>query len=136
MSTVRQHLAAFHKAAAAHHEAMYGHFSAMSECMTKAESDPAMKTMGGHYAKVAAEHKSHAAFHSQQCSACEKSIETDLEKVVPLPTGFSIALPDNPSATLTAVPRHGQPKIDASGRPNVPMEFAKLASIEDDGDED
>jgi hypothetical protein len=102
MATVREHLEKFH--------------SEMSKCHTAAMDKGAEPEF----------HKAAAAVHDAFKEACAKATADDLNKLVPLPHGFSRLAPDNPNR---AVPRHGAPPLQKAV---VDEEFAHLISSGDD----
>ena len=121
MATVREHLKKAHQAMAEHHRNMA---ACHGDAMGKAD-DP-------HHAfhkSAKAEHEAAAQAHDEMCNECAKAMDADLNKIQPLPHGFSRVTPDNPNR---AVPRHGAPPLQKAV---VAEEFAHLVSSGDDRDE-
>ena len=124
--TARQHLASFHKRAAAHYRRMSEHFGGLASRLGKADKsdmkDDDQQAVGDceKILKAAAvEARDMADFHDgafEECSKAEDSIQVPASGV----TGFNRAAGDriipNFVSTVTptapqfqAVPRHGQP---------------------------
>jgi hypothetical protein len=72
---------------------------------------------------------SHSNYHGEQVEACKKALDAEMNKLVP--SNVSAIVPDLP-ADIRRVPRTGQPKVPV--KPNVPLEFEKVFSI--DGDDE
>lgn len=121
MATVRQHLKTMHEGMVAHHKAM-------SACHMAA-CNKAMDYQKEFHEAAGAEHANMADWHSEQADACSKAMDSDLNKLQPLPTGFRRVAPTAP----IAVPRAGGPPIQ---KPNVPEEFADLVKVSDDRDDE
>ena len=114
MATVREHLKTAHAAMAEHHRNMA---SCHGEAMGKAD-DP-------HHAfhkSAKAEHEAAAQTHDDMCNECAKAAESDLNKIQPLPHGFSRVAP-----THTPVPRTGAPPLQV---PAVDDEFSKALGLD------
>jgi hypothetical protein len=130
-ASVREHLIHLHKTAADHHKELAGHYEGLSKCLDKAEGADSGKTF---LKAIADEHSSMAQFHTDAANACEKATASaDLEKRADtlVPTNISAVVPDRPG--VRAVPRAGQQPIQTG--PNVPLEFSKLVSTEDEEEE-
>ena len=136
MSTVREHLSAHHAKAAKFHEAAAKEHSGLAEShhgsakLDGAAHDGAIgthhKTMAAHHEKLSDLHKGYADHHSSQAEACMKGMDAgDLNKLVP--TNVSGVTPG-----VRIVPRHGQPAPGSAEKPNVPVEFQKMFSVEDE----
>lgn len=140
MSTsVRQHLANFHREAEQHHLTMSKHHDALATAMhglAKSFSKAAKDDENEHSKKFSAlarahegavaEHQRLAEFHGEQKEACAKAAEGDLAKLVP--SSVSRITPDNPQ--FRVVPRAGQrPIADAA---TVPLEFQRLFKVDED----
>ena len=105
MTKVSEHLHAFHRAAHGHHAEM------VAAHQTALEKAAAMEPGGGPHSTFLktsiASHEKMAAHHLAQMAECQKAVESDLNKTMPLPAGLSIVAPDRPG--IRAVPRTGSP---------------------------
>jgi hypothetical protein len=100
--------------------------------VTEAQKDSKalLETMAGMHSEMGQEHSDMAAYHGDAFEACEKGTDAvDLNKVVPLPAGFSVVAPTPPIRTVF---RTGQKEFSA---PLVDPAFAHLVKIEDGLDE-
>lgn len=136
MSTMREHMAAFHKSAAQHHLDASKQHAMLAECFGKLNGDDAdtfRKIADGHSA-LADSHATASEQHVQGCKDCEKreyaaGAGDDLTKMVP----------DRISSVMTsdfvrAVPRFGAPTVADADVSRVPEQFRKLVSRMDDDD--
>ena len=145
MSTVRQHLQTLHTNLADHHQKktehhakMASHFAKLAKHLGKTETTEAAKDSKGILEALASEHEEmsqhHAGqveFHHAQIEGCMKGMDSDLEKranqLQPL-NGISGVTPG-----VRAVPRPGQQPVNkAPEKPNVPLEFQKLFTVEEE----
>jgi hypothetical protein len=124
VSKVSQHLAGFHKTAAAHHAEMAVSHRTLSEHFEKCASMSKVKQADESAAELlqgcadahshaANSHDAQAEYHQKAMEACSKAIEaSDLEKsdMEPLPAGLSRVAPERTS-TIRAVPRTGAPQV-------------------------
>jgi len=126
MATVKEHLQKMHQAMSDHH-------TLMAKCHSTAMGKAVAGDVNHEYHKTsAALHEAAASSHDEMCETCVKGTDViDLAKrgdqVQPLPPGLSRLAPNAPR--VTAVPRHGHPVAAAA---NVPAQFAKLVSTEDE----
>jgi hypothetical protein len=148
--SVKQHLIEMHTQAGEHavahgtfHKTMSRHFSKLAECAkaTKSElkngqEDPATiaAAISAEHASMAEECADQAAYHVQCCkdlSASMKAagVDDDLSAMRPLPEGLSVIHGDMPVNKL--VLRLGMREPE---RPNVPREFEKLVSVNDEAE--
>lgn len=115
MPSVRNHLSEFHEKAASHHAALHEHFTELSKCLGKSDTEASAKATLG---KIAAEHQSQSAYHERACKDCAKAEHADLEKrgneIVPPPPGLTRIAPDH-----ILVPRFGQPPRPEDTRKNL-----------------
>lgn len=143
---VADHLAAFHKHAAEHHDTLHACYSKIAGFGKASKSD--MKDGdGGSLAdclqKIADTHADAAEFHKGMMAECSKSMDPEFSKAASpefekrlahlentmAPTQVSGVAPDNPMRGLSAVPRFGARPI--ADRPAVPLQFEKLSQIEE-----
>ena len=117
-----------HSHAASHHGVKAEAYHALSE----AEADPTVKKT---YQALGAHHEGEQSYHEEQASchakAAKAEVAAELSKTPPaLPKGFTVAAPTPPGVTM--VPRNGAfvPPAPAA-EPNVPLQFKKLFTIED-----
>jgi hypothetical protein len=121
--TVREHLAHFHKSAAATHRALAeAHGVAMAK---ESLGDDAQEF----HKSCADVHAGAANWHDNAFAECSKAAEGDMNKVVP--TGVSVVHSAAPEG-ITGVPRTGSRPMPAREEPNVPLEFQKLVAIDDE----
>jgi hypothetical protein len=128
MSTMKNHLADFHKRASEHHANMAGHFQRIAKCVEKTEAanGSGKETLSA----MADEHVAMSEYHSAACDKCAKAAASDLEKANQvMPTRVSAIAPTAPAR---AVPRFGQPETPAAAA--VPYQFAKLVEIDERDD--
>jgi hypothetical protein len=82
-------------------------------------------------------HKGMAAAHEEcagKLAECMKALAAaDLEKSRQLPAGITNVTPERP--TVRPIPRTGAPAPGERTAPNVPLEFVKLFSVDDENEE-
>jgi hypothetical protein len=111
--TVREHLRKAHEAIAATHRELSNHHS----------TDKALSAI----------HDRAASAHEAMCDECSKAADGDLNKLVPSP--ITNVTPDR-RPTITPVPRTGaRPVNERPAAPNVPLEFVKLFSTDEENEE-
>lgn len=110
-STVAAHLREVHEALAEHHVRM-----------AKLAKDRGHKD-------TQSEHENMAAFHQEMAEKCAGGMDKAMAGHDP-----NAIVPDRIGAipTTFAMPRAGSPNLGSNGRPNVPVEFEKFVSVEDD----
>jgi hypothetical protein len=137
-----EHLATFHKTAAAHHGELAKCFGKLAGFGKAAKSEMKDDEGGGLadcLEKIVAAHVARAEYHKEAMAECEKAIEaSDLEKrkrenrVVP--SQISAVTPDAPQ-NVRAVPRTGGKPMPVAiqdiSRPNAPLDFQKLVGLEE-----
>jgi hypothetical protein len=133
MATMKEHLSAHHATAAKFHAAAAAEHSGLAALhhglakLDGAAHDGAIgehhKTMAAHHEKLSSLHKGYADHHATQSEACAKAADGDLNKLQPL-NGISAVNPG-----VRAVPRAGQRE---PAKLNVPVEFQKMFSVEDE----
>ncbi len=103
---------------------LQAHFQAMHDAHSTAMSEYDSGTIEHGF------HKAARAACAASMEACNKSagMEDDLNKLMPLPDGLSVLTPTPPGIRM--VPRAGQQPIPE--RPNVPSEFEKLVTVDED----
>jgi hypothetical protein len=120
MSRVSEHLHAMHKF---HHEgrgeAIANHTAALEKAMAMEPNGMVTTLLKAEIAR----HQKAQVYHGEAMTECEKATADHLNKLQP--TQISGIVPDVPRP----VPRFGQP---VPAKPNVPIEFEKVFSIEDD----
>jgi hypothetical protein len=139
MTTMREHLTAFHKMAAAHHLAMAKSFHQLGKCMSKSaksdmkdddETDPAevCKSMSDAHVEAGEYH-----------AACAKSLEDDGEHADKVEKGMhneqDRIVPDrihriNPTDGLRLAPRTGAPT--APQAPKVAPGLEKFVAVNEE----
>jgi hypothetical protein len=145
MSKVSEHLAGFHKTAAAHHAEMSVSHRALSEHFAKCASMSKVKqadesasdllqACADAHSHAANSHDAQAEYHKSAMEACQKAQQAaDLEKNRVEPTRVSGVAPDR-TGTLTAVPRTGARPMPVTQHP-VPssggVDFNKLIGLGD-----
>lgn len=140
------HLAAFHKHAAAHHDTLHACYSKIAGFGKAAKSqmkDGDGESLADCLQKIADTHEAAAEFHRGMMEDCSKvtgdelgksANTSDLVKRVTalentvIPTRVSAVVPNAPG--ITAVPRAGARPMP-SEKPNVPVAFEKLITIEE-----
>jgi hypothetical protein len=130
-------MAEHHVTKSQHHTAMSEHFAKLAK-MHKAKSD--MEDTADVYGAMAQAHTDMATEHQEmgeECVSCCKAlmesrkaamgVDDDLFAMRPLPEGLSVIHGDMPVNKLVLRPGMREPE-----RPNVPREFEKLVSVEDE----
>jgi hypothetical protein len=142
MATMREHLAGLHKNFAEHFREKSSHHQAVAKSheehaslhdelhkstgvkthkdfATRHRADAAVhKSMAGHYSEQ-------ADHHAGKAEDCAKAADDQMNKLAP--TAVSGVTRDNPN--IRAVPRPGQRE---PAKANVPVEFQKLFTVEDE----
>jgi hypothetical protein len=144
MATMREHLAGLHKnfaehfrKKASHHEEMHKSHTAHAALHDTLYKSTAMQVHKDFAAQHRADAKTHEGMaehysaqgdhHADQAEKCMKAADGDLNKLVP--TGVSGVTPTR----VVAVPRAGQRPLPTSAdKPDVPIEFQKLFTVEDE----
>jgi hypothetical protein len=124
MATMKNHLADMHKREAAHHTAAAGHFQELVKCIAKASNEEVTNGKDT-LAALVSEHQSMATYHADCADKCAKANDNDLDKLQPSQVS-GLALE---RSGIHAIPRTGQP---VPVIPNVPLEFEKVFSIDDE----
>jgi hypothetical protein len=135
MATMKEHMAAHHATAAKFHSAAAAEHSGLAALhhglakLDGAAHDGAVgehhKTMAAHHEKLSSLHKGYADHHADQAEKCAKAVDDQMNKLAP--TGVIGVTPNNPN--IRAVPRAGQRE---PAKANVPVEFQKLFTVEDE----
>jgi hypothetical protein len=120
-------------------KALSTHFAALAECAKAAKSEmqdgpPDIATLcakaSGEFATQSEAHTAAAENYMGLCKALQESRKAALssdDDLLPLPAGLSTLTPTKPG--VFAVPRAGQQPLPE--KPNVPREFEKLVSVDD-----
>jgi hypothetical protein len=136
MSRASEHIASeVHRADAKHHRAMAKskrNRATIARAMHKeagmsADTQSSHSRMADALDHEAELHEAHADHHEDAAEKCDKAAGDSMNKIVP--DGIS-GINRFPAGGITPVPRYGAP--DRSQKPNVPIEFEKLVSIEED----
>ena len=135
-----EHLAGFHKMAAAHHDTLakcYGKIAGVQKS-AKSEMKPDEQTsLAECLNKIAETHAAASEFHTAALQECTKAIEaSDLEKRrrenAIEPSQISGVAPDRKSEVRAVIRAGGkQMPIAATAHPNGPLDFEKLVGLSD-----
>jgi hypothetical protein len=80
--------------------------------------------LASRHAQIGENHRELSEFHSSMAKACQKAMDSDLEKVVP--DGIRGIIPNAPGVTM--VPRAGQRVVEKS---EVPLELEQIVGFDD-----
>jgi hypothetical protein len=132
-----EHLAGFHKHAAAHHETLakcYGKIAGVQKSAKSEMKPDEQSSLAECLNKIAETHEAASEYHKAALEECTKATEAgDLEKrrredeVEPL--RVSAVVPDRP--TIQAVPRTGGKPMPVASHVEAPLDFRKLSGLDE-----